>query len=131
MNTDAVAVAAPDRLARRSLLRRPALVAQDELIGRQANGLADGIRREAFRERFGHGPRGLLRRGLEDRLAALLNPGAAGRACAGFAAGQPMLIRQLHQHGLAAAVAAVLLVLDAVVDRLPQQGMRMLLAHDG
>src|SRR5262249_40163893 len=117
MNPDAVAVAAADWLAGRGLFWRAAFVAEHQLIGGQANGLADRIGREAFGQRFGDRAGGLLGRGLEDGLAHLLHPSIVRGASARLATEQSMLIEQFAQDRAATAkLLRILFVLHAVMD---------------
>ena len=134
MDADRVAVDAADRLVRLSLASGAAGVAQDELVGRQRDGLADGVGRHALGQGRGRSRLGGLL-GRRPRRSS----GSCGRPrrrpacrCPERLADQLVLIEQLGQEGAGLVglrrVLPLALALDAVADRLAQQGVGMLAA---
>ena len=132
MDADAVAVDAPCRFVG-ALRGAPAVVAQHQLIGGQADGLGHDRRVEPFGQGGSRGVGGDCRCAAKDRLTQLLNPDILGRALPQGAGEELMLIEQLrHQspHRTEALHVARRLGTHAVAHRLPQERVRLFAADD-
>ena len=107
---------------------RTALIPENKLVGRERDRFSDIGRGESFFQRNRGGFGGLCRRGFENRLAELIQPGVIARARAGFPVEQTVLFEQLGQQSawfLHRRAAIPRFRLHAVPHRLPKHGVRM------
>ena len=98
MHADRIAMDAPLGLVRLSTSAGSSTdVAEDQLIGRQGDRLADRLVRHPFGQGCGHGFGGGWRAGLEDRPAHALDPGVVRRTRSCRAAQELVLVEKSWQ----------------------------------